>query len=134
MKIQLDRVSASESGEYYQVTFEGGLNREEAYVLVQRQFEFPDGGRCYLETHDQDYAGHLKVAHAELSRNRLFLKLARKKAGELEVLFNTTAENWREVARVLRIIVPRLKVSDAKAHANKALQATAKTGPRLRAR
>ena len=55
MRIQLNRVSASESGDYYQVTFEGEVNEEEGpYVLVQRQFEFPDGGRCYVETHDQE--------------------------------------------------------------------------------
>lgn len=114
MRLQLHRVSASESGDYYQVTFEGELNGEEAYVLVQRQFEFPDGGRCYVETHHKDYVGHFKVVHAELSRNRFFLKLARMKAAELEVVFNTTAKNWREVARVMRIMVPHLKLSDPK--------------------
>ncbi len=114
MKIQLDDVSASESGDYYQVTFEGKLNGDEAYVLVQRQFEFPDVGRCYIESHDNDYVGHFKIAHAELGRNRFFLKLARMKAAEVEVMFNTTAKNWREVARVMRIMIPHLKVSNPK--------------------
>lgn len=116
MKIQLDRVSASESGDYYQVTFEGEPNEEDGpYVLIQRQFELPDGGRCYLEAHDQDYVGHFKVARAELGPNRFFLKLARRRAAELEVTFKTTAKNWREVARVMRIIIPHLDVSDPKA-------------------
>jgi len=44
VRVHLDDVSTSVSGDYYQVTFEGELNGEEAYVLVQRQFEFPDGG------------------------------------------------------------------------------------------
>ena len=63
MRVQLDRASASEAGDYYQVTFEGKLNGEEAYVLVQRQFEFPDGGRCCVETHNQEYIGHFKMAY-----------------------------------------------------------------------
>ena len=115
MKIELDHVSASESGDYYQVTFEGEVDQEDGpYVLVQRQFEFPDGGRCYVETHDQEYIGHFRVAQAELGRNRFFLKLAGRKAAELEVAFKTTAKNWREVARIMRIMIPHLKVSDPK--------------------
>jgi len=70
--------------------------------------------RCYLETHDQDYIGRFKIAHAELGRNRLFVKLTRKKAAELEVVFNTTDKNWRQVARVMRIMIPQLRVSDSK--------------------
>jgi hypothetical protein len=113
VKIELDHVSASESGDYYQVMFEGELNQEEGpYVLIQRQFEFPDGGRCYVETHDQDHSGHFKVAQAELHRNRFFLKLAGRKGAGLEVAFKTTAKNWREIVRVLRIMIPHLKVSD----------------------
>ena len=114
MRIQLDGVCASESGDYFQVTFEGELNGEEAYVLVQRQFEFPDGGRCYVESHAEDYVGHVKIGRAEPSRNRFFLKLARVKAAELEVMFKTTNKNWRQVARVMLIMIPRLKILDRK--------------------
>ena len=57
--------------------FEGGLDAQETYMLVQRQFEFPDRGRCYVQTHDKDYAGHSQVAHAQLGRNRFLLKGAR---------------------------------------------------------
>lgn len=113
MKIQLHDVSASESGDYYQVLFEGELDGEEAYVLVQRQVELPDGGLCYVESHDKDYIGHFKVTHAELGRNWFFLKLARKTAAELEVVFNTTDKNWRQVARIMQIMIPRLRVSNS---------------------
>jgi hypothetical protein len=92
------------------VLFEGELDGAEAYVLIQRQFELPDGGLCYVESHDKDYIGHFKVTHAELGRNRLFLKLARRTAAELEVVFNTTDQNWRQVARIMRIMIPRLRV------------------------
>ena len=112
MKIQLHDVSASESGDYYQVLFEGKLDGEQAYVLVQRQFELPDGGLCYVESHDRNYIGHFKVTHAELGRTWFFLKLPRKTAAELEVVFNTTDKNWRQVARIMQIMIPRLRVSD----------------------
>jgi hypothetical protein len=36
------------------------------------------------------------------------------KAAELEVVFNTTAKKWREVARVMRIMIPDLRLSDPK--------------------
>jgi len=93
--------------------FARDLDEEEGpYVLVQRQFESPDGGRCYVETHEPGYVGHFRIAYAELGRNRFFLKLSRATAAELEVVFNTTEENWGEVARVMRIMIPRLKILD----------------------
>ena len=31
------------------------------YVLVQRHFEFPDGGKSYLETDDLEFCGHFRI-------------------------------------------------------------------------
>ena len=56
MRFRAKHVSASENGDYYQVAFE---NRDAAsdaadvypdspYLLIQRQFEDPDGGKCYV--------------------------------------------------------------------------------------
>jgi hypothetical protein len=118
VKIQLHDISASESGDYYQVLFEGALDGEQAYVLVQRQFELPDGGLCYVESHDKNYIGHFKVTYAELGRNRFFLKLARKTAAEVEVVFNTTEKNWRQVVRIMQFMIPRLRVSDSSTRVN----------------
>jgi len=71
MRFRAKYVSASEKGDYYQVAFE---NRDAAsdaadvhgpddspYLLIQRQFEDPDGGECYVETHEEGYIGHLPV-------------------------------------------------------------------------
>jgi hypothetical protein len=63
-------VSASENGDYYQVAFENTDPAGDAadvhgpdspYLLIQRQFEDPDGGECYVETHEEGYIGHLPV-------------------------------------------------------------------------
>ncbi len=114
MKIRLDHVSASESGDYYQVLFEAEEDGDGAYVLIQRQFEDDDGGLCYLETHDEDYIGHFQVARAALGRNRFFLELRRREAAEVEVTFKTTEENYDDVARIMRIMIPCLEVVDTR--------------------
>ena len=68
MKIRLDYVSASVAGDYYQVMFEdkeedeGDEILDTPYVLIQRQFEMPDGGRIYIETHDESFIGHFGVS------------------------------------------------------------------------
>jgi arylamine N-acetyltransferase len=109
--MQLDRVSAAESGDYYQVNFEAADDGDGPYVLVQRQFEDDDGGRCYLETHDQDYIGHFRVVRATLDRHRFCLELHRKKFSTVEATFKTTEENYMEVSRILRIMIPCLAVA-----------------------
>ena len=48
-------------GDYYQATFEAEQDTNDLrspYLLIQRQFEDPDGYRCYIETHDEKYCGH----------------------------------------------------------------------------
>jgi len=63
MRFRAKYVSASENGDYYQVAFENTDPASDAEVdgadspclLIQRQFEDPDGGRCYVETHDEGY-------------------------------------------------------------------------------
>lgn len=110
MKIQLDHVSATESGDYYQVAFGAAHDGDGPYVLIQRQFEDDDGGLCYLETHDQDYIGHFKVVRATLDRDRFRLELRRRKSSMVEVTFKTNEPNYIEVSRILRIMIPRLGV------------------------
>ncbi len=112
MKIRLDHVSASESGDYFQVLFQAAEDEDAAYVLIQRQFEGPDGGLCYLEAHDQDYIGHSKVVRASLARNRFCLELRRPEAADVEVTFKATEEKYKEVARVMRVMIPCLEVVD----------------------
>ena len=45
MRLQFKTVSVTISGDYYQVLFHDDLDIEdEPHFLIQRQFEFPDGG------------------------------------------------------------------------------------------
>ena len=112
MKVEFEWAFAVECGDYYQVLFRTEDSDDSPYVLIQRQFEEPDGGKCYVETHHADYNGHCRVVHASLSRNRLRVKLSRRKATELEVSFRSSHPNDSEVIRILRIIIPQLEVLD----------------------
>src|SRR5262249_37404621 len=114
MKITLNHVSVSEDGdERFHVQFGSEPDSSDSlgsYVIIQRDFEPPDDGRCYLETHDRDFGGRVKFTAAELSRNRFIAKLARKQANELDVTFGASDTDYLALVRVLRIMIPHLKV------------------------
>ena len=106
-----EHVSATEAGEGFQVLFEKVPKSDKGYVLVQRHFEFPDGGECYVEIEDREFCGHFWIRRACLSRNRFWMAFGRRPERELEVLFNTTDSVFSEVRRVLRIMIPRIVIS-----------------------
>jgi hypothetical protein len=113
MRFRAKCVSASENGDYYQVAFE---NRDPAsdaadvhgpgspYLLIQRQFEDPDGGECYVETHDEGYIGHFRLRSIEFSQSRLCLEIARDRNNRIEVIFDMGQSEFEEVQRVIDII------------------------------
>jgi len=98
--------SASEAGDYYQVLFdddEDGESIDEQYVVIQRQFEFPDDGSYYLESDDSRLCGHFKVRAASLSSEFLSIEfLAEEKWTTLRVRY-TVAQD-RELERIVRIM------------------------------
>ncbi len=107
VKFHANRVSASEDGDYYQVMFEAMADASDAespYVLVQRQFEDPDGGRRYVETHDEKYIGHFRVRRIEFSPTRFVLEIDRKKDNVVEVTFQIEPSEFKRVGRVVDII------------------------------
>ena len=110
--------SVSVAGDYYQVMFEEKVPNEEQdsmdskYLLIQRQFEFQDHDLIYVESHDQNYIGHFKVARARLDAKSLFLVLDRKNAAVIEITFETSAGNYAEVKRVMRIMIPNIEVQN----------------------
>ena len=107
MKFHANRVSASADGDYCQVMFEAIADANDPgspYVLVQRQFEDPDGGRRYVETRDEKYIGHFRVRRIEFSPSRFLLEIDRKKDNVVEVTFRIKAAEFKRVARVVYII------------------------------
>ena len=77
---------------------------ENPYLLIQRQFEDPDGGRCYVETHDEEYIGHFRLRSIEFSPSRLLVEIARDRKNRIEVIFDIGQSEFEEVQRVIDII------------------------------
>ena len=106
-------VSAAEAGDYYQVSFETEDPDDDAtdspgvdspYLIIQRQFETPDGGRCYVETHDHGYVGHYRVKLIAFSPTQLVVVIERKSYARVEVTYALDAVEFDEVRRVVNII------------------------------
>lgn len=109
--LKCEHVSATEAGEGFQVLFETLPDGDEGYVLVQRHFEFPDGGEYYVETEDPELCGHFWIRHAHLSRNRFQMAFGSRPEREIVVVFDATDSAYAEVARVLQIMIPRIVIS-----------------------
>jgi hypothetical protein len=116
MRFHAKYVSAAEAGDYYQVSFETEDPGDDAtdppgldgpYLIIQRQFETPDGGRCYVQTHDHGYVGHYRLKLIDFSPTRLFVAIERKSDTHVEVTYALDAAEFNEVQRVVDIIFDR---------------------------
>ena len=107
MHFHANRVSASAEGDYYQLLFEAvpdSAAPDSPYLVIQRQFEDSDGGRCYFETHDENYIGHFRIRRIDLSVSRIVLEIDRPKGNVVEVSFAIASSEFKEVARLVSII------------------------------
>lgn len=98
------------SGDYYQAVFDSRdqddeqvdpFDQPEPYALVQRQFEFFDGGKCYIESHDEEYIGHFKLKLLEFSPTRFAYEIARCDHGLVDVSFALTATEFEEARPII---------------------------------
>ncbi len=64
------------------------------YVLLQRQFEMADDGECYVESEDEVYIGHYRLALIEFSPHRL----------AFEIDFVLSAAQFEEVLPIVEVI------------------------------
>lgn len=109
-EFRCEHVSVSEAGDGFQVLFEKAPGSEEGYVLVQRHFEFPDDGRCYLETDDREFCGHFRFRDARLSRNLFQMVFGIRPVREIRVFFKATDSAYAQVRRVLQIMIPEIRL------------------------
>ncbi len=110
-ELRCEHVSASEAGDGFQVWFEKAPDSDEGYLIVQRHFEFPDRGQCYLETDDREFCGHFRIQRAHLSRNEFRIAFGREPSREIAVVFSATDPVYAEVRRVLQIMIARITIS-----------------------
>jgi hypothetical protein len=107
MWFHANHVSSSVSGDYYQVMFEAEKDTSDPdspYLLIQRQFEMSDGGRCYIETHDEKYIGHFLLRRVELTPERLSIEFERPSDNLVSVTFSMAVSDFEEASQVIKII------------------------------
>ena len=113
MRFHAASVSASVDGDYYHLCFGPEASDEQdvdpyevrgPYLIVQRDFEMPETGQCYVETHDEGYIGHFPLRLTELSRTRLAFKIVRKTENHVEVSFALNGSEFQKVRRIAEVI------------------------------
>jgi hypothetical protein len=116
MRFHANYVSAAEAGDYYQVSFEtedpandgtGSPGLDRPYLVIQRQFETPDGRSCYVETHDHGYVGHYRLRLIDFSPTRLAIEIERNSNTHVEVSCALDAVAFNKVRRIVNIIFDR---------------------------
>jgi hypothetical protein len=105
MQFHANHVSSSISGDYYQAMFEEDMNDPDSpYLLIQRQFETSDGGRCYIETHDEKYIGHFLLRRVEFTPERFSIEFDRLSDNFVSVTFSMAVSDFEEASQVIKII------------------------------
>ena len=106
-------MSAVESGDSYQAFFDSEdrdgeqgdpFDQREPYVLVQRHFESFDGGKYYIESHDEEYIGHFELKLVEFSTTRLAFEIARRDHTFVEVTFAVTKTEFEDARSIVEVI------------------------------
>jgi hypothetical protein len=110
MRFHAPEVSASVSGDYYQIY----LGPEEddkgdpfevvgPYLLLQREFEM-SSRRCYIESENESYIGHFALKLIEFSPALLSFEIVRATKNHVEISFALDVKNFEEVRRVAEVI------------------------------
>lgn len=110
MQFHAPKVSASVSGDYYQL-YLGPVDDEDAdphevrgpYLLVQREFEM-SARKCYIETENENDVGHFIVTLVEFSPTVLSFHILRAGDSHVEISFALDASEFEKVRRVAEVI------------------------------
>jgi hypothetical protein len=114
MQFQAEEVSASAAGDYYQLYLGPKETEEDAadpfnvrgpYLLIQRQFEMFDGGKCYVESDNEEYLGHFHLNVAEFSPTQLSFEIQRKNNKHVNVSFSLTASEFEQVRAIAEVVL-----------------------------
>jgi hypothetical protein len=97
---------SSSGGEYFQVCFGDDGDSDEAYLLIQRQFEDYDGGYCYVESSLECLCGHFKIRSAELSRDVFRLEMMCRPVETVQIRFRADDAHYEQLKQILSIMIP----------------------------
>jgi hypothetical protein len=102
---------ASSGGEYFQVSFADKEDSDDAYFLIQRQFESPDRGHIYIESHERMLCGHFKIRKTELRRNALRLELVCQPAQTVQLRFEADGVRYDQLKTLLKTMIPSIAIA-----------------------
>ena len=108
---EFKRVSVTVSGDYYQIVFDDGLDTDdEPYFMIQRQFEFPDGGVCHFESHHENLIDQCKAISVSLSTNMLSLLYGEYLPRDVKIRFDLHGADFQELVSVLKQMIPETRI------------------------
>jgi hypothetical protein len=116
MEITLNHVDVSMDGDYYQVHFSANKDRgnieivDYPYFLIQRQFEMPDDGKVYIESHDDNYIGHHQVNRASIERSKIHIELKKKKHSNVVISFKTDEKKYKDLCTALSSMISNVTI------------------------
>ncbi len=109
--IKFKLVSVTKAGDYYQILFHDDLDTEdEPYFMIQRQFEFTDGGVCHFESHNDKLIEHCKAKSVSLSINRLSLSYGEEQRRDVEIEFGLHGTDFQELVSTLKEMIPETRI------------------------
>ena len=94
-------------GDYYQAMFEAEQDTDDPdspYLLIQRQFEDPDGNWCYIEMHDEKYCGHFLLRRVDFHAAEVVNRARSSEDNLVSVTFAMAATEFAEASQVVKII------------------------------
>jgi hypothetical protein len=108
MRFHANHISTSIAGDYSQALFaveQDAGDSDSPYLLLQPQFEMPDGGECYIETHDKNYSGHFRLRRVEFTPKKLSIEFDRPMDNVINVTFDMTIAAFKKASRVIKTIL-----------------------------
>ena len=109
--LKFKTVSVTISGDYYQIVFHDGLDKEdEPYFMIQRQFEFHDGGVCHFESHHENLIDQCKTKSVSLSPNTLSLSYGEEQRRDIEIRFDLHDADFQELVSTLKEMIPETRI------------------------
>lgn len=109
--LEFKKVSVTVNGDYYQIVFDDDLDTDdEPYFMIQRQFEFPDGGVCHFESHHENLIDQCKAKSASLSTNMLSLSYGENLRRDVEIRFDLHDADFQELVSTLKEMIPETRI------------------------
>jgi hypothetical protein len=121
MQFHAEEVSASAAGDYYQLYLGPKETEEDAadpfnvrgpYLLIQQQFSMFNGGRCRIESDNEEYFGDFHLKLAEFSPTQLSLEIQRMNNKHVNVSFSLTASEFELVRAIAEVVLGLKKPED----------------------